>query len=414
MKRLQFRHHNEIFNDRQSALDFFTNILNPYHVDNEKFGNSLFAEPMVVKYKDNEGNVQVIFALGVDSPNTPYHLIDSKDILERIKVNGDKITNEEARAKAAEAILDEKINNEQNRAEETVKNESNRAIAAENLLSERINTEESLRITGDNEIRTFIGEENSRVINIIIQEVTNRSNEITRVEGILNQEIINRKTADAEVVEVAKIEAKNVAAEKVVEIVDGADSSYDTLKEIADWILNDTTGAAQMANDITTLKANVSTLNGNKDIAGSVKNSVVNGINDAMIINGPTVNIVTPEDAAKVGSLLRKVIISNNNDTQYYVSNKASEMLYVPPATDIPINLNDYITGLENKVIKLEERIAYIEENGTTGGGSSVSPEEVKKIISEYLAGVENEIKVEPNTDNSKLTIGFADDAIFG
>ena len=127
MKRLQFRHHNEIFNDRQSALDFFTNILNPYHVDNEKFGNSLFAEPMVVKYKDNEGNVQVIFALGVDSPNTPYHLIDSKDILERIKVNGDKITNEEARAKAAEAILDEKINNEQNRAEE-----------AENTLNTKI------------------------------------------------------------------------------------------------------------------------------------------------------------------------------------------------------------------------------------------------------------------------------------
>ena len=32
----------------------------------------------------------------------------------------------------------------------------------------------------------------------------------------------------------------------------------------------------------------------------------------------------------------------------------------------------------------------------------------------EYLTGIENEIKIESNTDDSKLTIGFADDAIFG
>ena len=30
--------------------------------------------------------------------------------------------------------------------------------------------------------------------------------------------------------------------------------TYDTLKEIADWIMSDTTGAATMANDITALK----------------------------------------------------------------------------------------------------------------------------------------------------------------
>lgn len=35
----------------------------------------------------------------------------------------------------------------------------------------------------------------------------------------------------------------------------GADASYDTLKEIADWILNDTTGATKMANDIARLDA---------------------------------------------------------------------------------------------------------------------------------------------------------------
>ena len=49
--------------------------------------------------------------------------------------------------------------------------------------------------------------------------------------------------------------ATSVAAAKVAEIVAGADAKFDTLKEIADWILSDTTGAADMANDIAALQA---------------------------------------------------------------------------------------------------------------------------------------------------------------
>ena len=48
--------------------------------------------------------------------------------------------------------------------------------------------------------------------------------------------------------------ATSIAAAKVAEIVANADADFDTLKEIADWILNDTTGAADMANDIATLQ----------------------------------------------------------------------------------------------------------------------------------------------------------------
>lgn len=48
---------------------------------------------------------------------------------------------------------------------------------------------------------------------------------------------------------------RTVASEEVAKIVAGADASYDTLKEIADWILSDTTGAAKMSNDIDRLDA---------------------------------------------------------------------------------------------------------------------------------------------------------------
>ena len=48
---------------------------------------------------------------------------------------------------------------------------------------------------------------------------------------------------------------RQIAAEEVAKIVNSADTKYDTLKEISDWILNDTTGAASMANDVANLKS---------------------------------------------------------------------------------------------------------------------------------------------------------------
>lgn len=43
-------------------------------------------------------------------------------------------------------------------------------------------------------------------------------------------------------------------AYQIAQVVAGAPASYDTLKEIADWIGNDTSGAASMANDISNIK----------------------------------------------------------------------------------------------------------------------------------------------------------------
>lgn len=46
-------------------------------------------------------------------------------------------------------------------------------------------------------------------------------------------------------------------AYQIAQIVAGADASFDTLKEIADWILSDTTGAAKMVSDIAALQTAV-------------------------------------------------------------------------------------------------------------------------------------------------------------
>jgi uncharacterized coiled-coil protein SlyX len=70
-----------------------------------------------------------------------------------------------------------------------------------------------------------------------------------------NTAAIETLNGDAETAGSVAHTATAIAAAKVAEIVAGANASYDTLKEIADWILNDTTGAADMANDIAALQA---------------------------------------------------------------------------------------------------------------------------------------------------------------
>ena len=50
---------------------------------------------------------------------------------------------------------------------------------------------------------------------------------------------------------------KAAVAEGIAKVVADADENFDTLKEVADWILNDTTGAAAMQNDVAKLKTDV-------------------------------------------------------------------------------------------------------------------------------------------------------------
>ena len=64
--------------------------------------------------------------------------------------------------------------------------------------------------------------------------------------------------------------ANAAAAAKVAEIVANANADFDTLKEIADWILNDTTGAADMANDIAALQGLV----GDKAVATQIAEAI--------------------------------------------------------------------------------------------------------------------------------------------
>lgn len=78
----------------------------------------------------------------------------------------------------------------------------------------------------------------------------------------------------------ANMSARAIAAAEVAKIVAEADASFDTLKEIADWIMNDTTGAASMTADIAALEAKLA------GVDETVVKSIAAAIEAALVVDG--------------------------------------------------------------------------------------------------------------------------------
>lgn len=153
MKRLQFRHNNTIWESRANAKTYLDDIVNSGKIVSEEFGGSLYAEPLVTRYLDEDDNLQVIFAIGVDSGYTKYHIIDSKEIAELIDSNKKAIEAEVKRAKDAEKSLSGSI-----------ETEIARAMEAERLLSEAVETERDERIAADAVLQTQITENIAKIV----------------------------------------------------------------------------------------------------------------------------------------------------------------------------------------------------------------------------------------------------------
>ena len=105
MKRLQFRHHEDIFASRAEAMQYFADIADASKIASTEFGDSLYSEPMVAKYKDESGTPQVILAIGADSGKTMYHIIDTGKINLDLSTNASAISAEVERAMKAEESL---------------------------------------------------------------------------------------------------------------------------------------------------------------------------------------------------------------------------------------------------------------------------------------------------------------------
>lgn len=164
--------------------------------------------------------------------------------------------------------------------------------------------------------------------------------------------------------------ASQQAALKVAEIVAGADESFDTLKEIADWILNDTTGAAGMAADIAALE----TLVGDTAVATQISTAItealkVEGIDKyalATDLTDLTTRVKALEDAgyqtsAQVNTAINAAIAALNLSTTYEVKGAADTALASAKsyADSLASNYDAAGTGAAQAAAALTEAKAY-------------------------------------------------------
>ena len=97
-------------------------------------------------------------------------------------------------------------------------------------------------------------------------------------------------------------------AEGIASVVAGADAKFDTLKEIADWIVNDVTGAASMANKITALEGLVGST--------AVATQIANAIEAALKIDGVDKYALASELTALAGKVATLEGASHTHDNK--------------------------------------------------------------------------------------------------
>lgn len=136
--------------------------------------------------------------------------------------------------------------------------------------------------------------------------------------------------------------ARQVASEEIAKVVANAPQDLDTLKEIADYIENDKTGAAQMATQISAnADAIIAEENRAKDAESVLRNSIRKKV-DAEDGKGLSTNDFANDDKAKLGSI--EYGAQKNPDLSGYA--KKSDI----PSLDGYAKTDEIESAVDNKV----------------------------------------------------------------
>lgn len=175
-----------------------------------------------------------------------------------------------------------------------------------------------------------------------------------------NADAIATLNGAADVVGSVANTANAAAAAKVAEIVAGADADFDTLKEIADWILNDTTGAADMANDIAALQGQLAGIDSTvvAEIAAEIEAALkVDGVDKYALASELTAlasRVKALEDAGyqnaeQVGSAIDAKIVALDLANSYDVKGAAATA-----ETNAKAHADSLNTAMNSRVAVLE------------------------------------------------------------
>ena len=226
-------------------------------------------------------------------------------------------------------------------------------------------------------------------------------------------------------------------AYQIAQIVAGADARFDTLKEIADWIVNDTIGATQMANDIAGLKTLVGNIpteatstnvvdyiaeyvqaqltasdlsqyakaedfNALKDVVGDETKGLVKGLAD--VTKKATDNesaIATLNGADTVAGSVAKAVKDGVAEAKAYTDTKDSAM-------------DGRMTAVETKATANETAIGVLNGADTVEGSVAKALKDAKDYtdtkdtaMDTRVTAIENKIGVESDDAHSVVATGI-------
>ena len=176
-------------------------------------------------------------------------------------------------------------------------------------------------------------------------------------------------------------------AYQIAQVVAGADASFDTLKEIADWIINDTVGAAQMANDI---QANAQAIEDLEALVGEIPSTAT-----ATDIVGYIQEYVAQQLA---DSDLSQYAKASDLDALEAVVGTASDG--TNPATGMMAD----IEAVEAKAQANEDAIAILNGDDTTAGSVAKAVKDGVADANAYADGLNTAMDSRMTTVEGKVT----------
>lgn len=159
-----------------------------------------------------------------------------------------------------------------------------------------------------------------------------------------------------------------IAAEETAKIVAGADENYDTLKEIADWITNDTTGAADMANDIKALQTLTenqgATLTDHSTRLGAAESDI-----DKLETRMSAAEKDIDDNTAAIAENASAISVINNSTSGILAQSKQYTTDQINALVEAQNGINEgqdgEITSLKDRVDDLEAEVADINDAST-------------------------------------------------
>jgi len=355
-KRLQFRRVDGVFNGRDAATRYVSNLTSGQTFD------GLYGEPIVAKYKE-DGKDHLLLAVGVES-GMPYHIIDTYGLeLDINKLQRD-IAGLNSGSSASYSEIMELIGAESRRLDDKIDTVS--SALTKHISDSETDKKYVKRITYDKDGQKLIASYDDKNEDVPLRDLVDiyRVNDNSRNYLNISSTTINDR-------HVSTIEA-------IVNDNNGHNNTLATTNYVVSGVNR---AISELENK----------LYQNTESQGSIKNIIFESL-----VNKPVANADTGQ------TLIRRINIGDM--TQYFVSNDAHDMVIVANgATHV---LSTYIEDLERRIAYLESVIGTTTEQ--VGNLTNI----IKNTIQNYIIGTEKEIEIRPNND--KLQIGFPDNAIFG